>query len=146
MLISASNDSPFRFADTTFQQAHRTILSQPTVHHITRPLSSAEETGPMPKKLRSTAPQHALKPAKSLKLSIDDPMKKARTRPALMSSNSFSSSNNRSQPSVTSRAALPAGKNNNPSGNITRRSTRLVAGSKHASKVCVRCLYFFWTC
>ncbi|KAE9384512.1 hypothetical protein BT96DRAFT_652027, partial [Gymnopus androsaceus JB14] len=134
----ASNDSPFRFADTTFQQAQRTNHSQH--QHTTRPLSSAEETGPMPKKLRSTAPQHTLKPSKPLKLSIDDPMKKARTRPALMSSNSFSSSNNRSQPSVTSRAAPPAGKSNNPANVSTRRSTRLLsgAGSKHASKVSTR--------
>ncbi|KAJ3923641.1 hypothetical protein F5877DRAFT_31172 [Lentinula edodes] len=142
----ASNDSPFRFADTTFQQAHRSSRSQPTVsgstqQPVTRPLSSADEAGPMPKKLRSTAPQHVLKPSKPLKLSIDDPLKKARTRLALMSSNSFSSSNTRSQPTVNSRAAPPASKSAGVNQNVaTRRSTRLLSGtgSKHASKPSTR--------
>ncbi|KAJ3998208.1 hypothetical protein F5050DRAFT_1872567 [Lentinula boryana] len=137
-----SNDSPFRFADTTFQQAHRSSRSQPAVSgstqpSVTRPLSSADEAGPMPKKLRSTAPQVALKPSKPLKLSIDDPLKKARTRPALMSSNSFSSSHTRSQSTVNSRVAPPASKNAVVTQNAAiRRSTRLLSGtgSKHAPK------------
>ncbi|KAJ4488005.1 hypothetical protein J3R30DRAFT_3432763 [Lentinula aciculospora] len=141
-----STDSPFRFADTTFQQAHRNSRSQPTVsgsipQPVTRPLSSADEAGPMPKKLRSTAPQYALKPSKPLKLSIDDPLKKARIRPALMSSNSFSSSNPRSQSTVNSRVAPPASKSMGVNQNMaTRRSTRLLSGtgSKHASKPSIR--------
>ncbi|KAF9069684.1 hypothetical protein BDP27DRAFT_1222171 [Rhodocollybia butyracea] len=147
-----SNDSPFRFADTTFQQAHRSSRSQPTVsgttqQHVTRPLSSADEAGPMPKKLRSTAPQHVLKPSKPLKLSIDDPLKKARTRTALISSsNSFLSSNNCSQPSTTSRVVPIATKSSGGNLNvITRRSTRLLSGigSRHPSKVCLLLLSSF---
>jgi anaphase-promoting complex subunit 3 len=119
----ASSDSPFRFADTTFQQAHRSSRSQPAVsgstqQHITRPLSSADEAGPLPKKLRSIAPQHSLKPSKPLKLPIEDPLKK---------------------PSATSRAVPPATKT--AGANVTtRRSTRLLSGtgSKHASKVSTR--------
>ncbi|KAJ3966938.1 hypothetical protein EV361DRAFT_933112 [Lentinula raphanica] len=136
-----SNDSPFRFADTTFQQTHRNTRSQPTLQGstqqpVTRPLSSADEAGPIPKKLRSAAPQLAHKPSRPLKLTIDDPLKKARTRPALISSNSFSSSHARSQSTVNSKAAPPASKNAAVSQNVaTRRSTRLLSGtSKHAPK------------
>ncbi|KIK59869.1 hypothetical protein GYMLUDRAFT_44345 [Collybiopsis luxurians FD-317 M1] len=119
----ASNESSFRFADTTFQQAHRISRSQTTVpgstQHVTRPLSSADEAGPMPKKLRSTAPQHALKPSKPLKLPIEDPLKK---------------------PLASSKAGISAAKSIGVNNVITRRSTRLLsgAGSKHSSKALTR--------
>ena len=101
-LRRATND-PFYPPDNTFQQAHRTTRSQPSntgapQAHVSRPLSSADEAGPVAKKQRSTA---AIKPGK---LMVDEPLKKARARPALFTTNIFSSVGRRSQPTTSSRA------------------------------------------
>ncbi|TFK42994.1 hypothetical protein BDQ12DRAFT_677146 [Crucibulum laeve] len=106
----ATNDS-FN-PDNSFQQ-HRPTRSQPvnsgaSQPQISRPLSSADEAGPMPKRLRSTTRQpEATKPSKSI---ADDPLKKttsSRTTTGLGKSNAH--------PSVT--------------GIPMRRSTRLLSGT-----------------
>ncbi|KAK1232258.1 chaperonin-containing T-complex alpha subunit Cct1 [Marasmius sp. AFHP31] len=74
----ASTDSPFQFVDTTFHQTHRNSRSQPVLptsnqQHITRPLSSADESGPIPKKPRSAAVEpEPIKPLKTLKPAGED--------------------------------------------------------------------------
>ncbi|KAJ7738514.1 hypothetical protein DFH07DRAFT_841056 [Mycena maculata] len=110
--------------DITFQQVHPPGRSQPiaggsTQQHTSRPLSSADEAGPVAKKLRSAAPQPEMaRSSKSLKLTVDEPMKK----PPLPRA-------------ATSAAATRATK----STSATRRSTRLNSGAstkqttKHAS-------------
>jgi anaphase-promoting complex subunit 3 len=103
----------------------------------TRPLSSADESGPVTKKLRSTSMRQrtleAIKSSSSLPLVTDDPLKKARARPALTLANIFSSSGRRSQSAATSSRS-----NNKPNrdpppnpGLLTRRSSRLLSGSSH---------------
>ncbi|PFH52439.1 hypothetical protein AMATHDRAFT_57055 [Amanita thiersii Skay4041] len=96
-----------------------------------RPLSSADETGPLPKRLRSTTRRlEVTKQTKGTKVQTNDPSKKARARPALIFANIFSSSGRRSQPVTTARTAPSAGKNNAPppANNLaTRRSTRLLS-------------------
>ncbi|KAF9466329.1 hypothetical protein BDZ94DRAFT_1187704 [Collybia nuda] len=138
-----TNDSSFYPPDNSF---HRPTRSQPINTGlpqtlIPRPLSSADEGGPMPKRQRSTARQpEALKSIKPTKLVVDDPSKKARARPALIFANIFSSSGRRSQTTTSSRAAAGLGKSNQPmvSNIATRRSTRLLSGTgtkqTHASK------------
>ena len=139
-----SNDT--FFPDNSIQ-VHRISRSQPTNSGpiqapASRPLSSADEAGPVPKRLRSTTRQpEAVKP-KSSKSSLDDPLKKARARPALSFANIFSSSGRRSQPTTSSRTNLGPGKSNaQPSHIPTRRSTRLLSGTgtklPHASKVSI---------
>jgi len=124
----ATNDSSFYPPDISFQQSHpRPTRSQATTtqQHTSRPLSSADETGPVPKKLRSTARQpDAAKSSKPNKLAVDEPLRK---------------------PAISSRIATGgAGKSNlqhiqpsNPSI-ATRRSTRLLSGTgnkqTHSSK------------
>jgi anaphase-promoting complex subunit 3 len=77
-----SNDSYYP-ADNTFHQAHRSTRSQPIISGPTqlptsRPLSSADETGPATKKLRSTARQpEGSKPSRPPKSMMDDSMRKA---------------------------------------------------------------------
>lgn len=144
----ATNDSSFYPSDNSFQQIHRASRSQPTASGPTqpptsRPLSSADEAGPVPKKLRSNVRQpEAVKSSKPNKLTTDDPLKKARARPALTFANIFSSPGRRSQPTSSHRTAAGTGKSNNPPVNpnvATRRSTRLLSGSgtkqPHSSKV-----------
>lgn len=76
--------------DTTFQQAHRSTRSQSLMPgsnhpHFTRPLSSAEETGPVTKKLRSAVRQpDATKSSKPLKSAMEDPSKKVCNRYTLV--------------------------------------------------------------
>lgn len=131
MLYTAFRASDTSFnPDNTFQQAHRTTRSQPSISgpsqtHFSRPLSSADETGPVPKKLRPAVRQVEALKSKPSKLITDDPLKKARARPALSFANLISSGP--SQPTTSSRA-IAAGKSNNgsTSGNAgTRRSNRL---------------------
>ncbi|KAJ7582835.1 hypothetical protein C8J56DRAFT_865104 [Mycena floridula] len=132
------NDTSLFSADDTFQQTgHRSTRSQPTIisgpnhPHISRPLSSADETGPVTKKLRSAARQpDTLRSSKLSKLSGDDPLKKARARSALTFANS-----SHVQP-TTSRSSTLAGKSNaaSTSNPTIRRSSRLVPGVKQTTK------------
>lgn len=122
-----------------FQQVHppgrapQPVAMGSTQLHTSRPLSSADEAGPVAKKLRSAAPQPEMaRSSKPLKLTVDEPLKKARVRPALKFSNPFSSSGRPSQPPIPSRAASGTGKSNNHalvSSTGTRRSTRLNSGT-----------------
>lgn len=107
-----------------------------------RPLSSADETGPVQKRLRSTTRQRSVDLAKSKpsKLVVDEPLKKARARPALKFANIFSSPGRRSQPIQNLRSVVGVGKNERHPGNNgigPRRSTRLLSGTtnKQAGKV-----------
>lgn len=107
-----------------------------------RPLSSADETGPVQKRLRSTTRQRSVDLAKSKpsKLVVDEPSKKARARPALKFANIFSSPGRRSQPTQNLRSVVGVGKNERHPGNNgvgPRRSTRLLSGTmnKQAGKV-----------
>ncbi|KAF6764771.1 hypothetical protein DFP72DRAFT_869216 [Ephemerocybe angulata] len=83
------------------------------------------------KKLRSTAGRQIdPKPKSSSKTAVDEPLKKARARPALSFANIFSSSH--SQPAAPSRAPTTLTKNNaqpNVTHTATRRSNRLQSGS-----------------
>lgn len=82
LLDSGSNDSSFYAADTTFQHAPRTTRAQSGLAAsvnpaISRPLSSAEETGPVQKKLRSTGRlPESIRGSKGQK-PPDEPIKKA---------------------------------------------------------------------
>ncbi|KAF9533502.1 hypothetical protein CPB83DRAFT_889998 [Crepidotus variabilis] len=155
-----TNDSSF-YPDNSFQ-AHRNprIQTQSTIPvlAVPRPLSSADEAGPVTKRLRSTSSQPEVLPpnpppptaaaqnlkSKPSKSNLDDPsmMKKARARPALSFANIFSSSSRRSQSTTSSRtnaAGAASGKSNNnvpppaaavaTTGIATRRSTRLQSGT-----------------
>ncbi|KAF9009424.1 hypothetical protein BDQ17DRAFT_1397732 [Cyathus striatus] len=131
----AANDS--FYPDNSFQ--HRPTRSHAgnagaTQAYVTRPLSSADEAGPKPKRLRSTTRQpEVVKSMKPNSKSInDDNPKKARARPALSFANIFSSSGRSSQTLTSSRTAPGLGKSNaQPTvSNIpTRRSTRLLSGT-----------------
>ena len=146
----------------------RASKSQPTAlaahPPAVRPLSSADEAGPVTKKLRSsvrqrTAPPSSnavdsnvnLKPSKStgtLLAGADDRSKssKARARPALTIANIFSSSG-RAQTTATSRlhaagtAISKHSREQQPvAGPGTRRSTRLNSGTNNkpaATKVSI---------
>ncbi|KAL0580244.1 chaperonin-containing T-complex alpha subunit Cct1 [Marasmius crinis-equi] len=118
----ASSDSPFQYVDTTFHQAHRNSRSQPvlptsTHQHITRPLSSADESGPIPKKPRSAAvDSEFIKPLKTLKSAGEDISRKG-------SSSRNSTATTKGTQSLTSNAG-------------TRRSQRLqgTSNTKPSSK------------
>lgn len=114
-----------------------------------RPLSSADETGPVQKRLRSTTRQRSVDLAKSKpsKLVVEEPLKKARARPALKFANIFSSPGRRSQPIQNLRSVVGVGKNERHPGNNgvgPRRSTRLLSGpmSKQAGKVRFSSCYY----
>ncbi|KDQ59445.1 hypothetical protein JAAARDRAFT_174746 [Jaapia argillacea MUCL 33604] len=134
-----TNDSFFHFPDNSILDSHiRPSRSQPVIPTvsqpaISRPLSSADETGPVPKKLRSTARQRIGEEAKSTKptAALDDRLKKARARPALMLANFFSSSGRDSQSKPLPARAVPSlVKSDNPiNAAPTRRSTRLLSGT-----------------
>lgn len=97
-------------APDTLQQ-HRHTRTQSSMQasssqtHFSRPLSSADEAGPVPKKLRSTRQPEPSKHSKSLKQNGDDPQKKS------------------------SRITAVPGKIGNAASNATRRSTRLLSGT-----------------
>ncbi|KAG5647154.1 hypothetical protein DXG03_001109 [Asterophora parasitica] len=151
----ATNDS--FYPDNSFQ-VQRVARSQPTKLETLQPpapsrsLSSTDEGGPNPKRQRSTARQPELaKPSTTANLNppanpssnslasksntvLDNPVKKARARPALSFANIFSSSGRRSQPKSTVASSRTAGvgvgkSNAQPSGLPTRRSTRLLSGT-----------------
>ncbi|KAJ3497688.1 hypothetical protein NLJ89_g10317 [Agrocybe chaxingu] len=115
----ATNDSSFYPAENSFLAG-------------SRPLSSADESGPVTKRLRSTASQPEGLKSKPSKTSLDDPSKKARARPALSFANIFSSAGRRSQQTTSSRTNAALGKSNTlPSvpPAPTRRSSRLQSGT-----------------
>ncbi|KAF9050654.1 TPR-like protein [Hymenopellis radicata] len=121
-------------------QLHRNAKPQPSMNvppqpHFSRPLSSAEETGPVPKKMRSTRQLETSKTSKFLKQNGDDPQKKARDRPGFQLSNFFSSSARRSQ--QPSRSGNPSKTGNANTSMMTRRSNRLLSGTgpKQGTKV-----------
>ena len=138
-----TNESSFCPPESSFLRPHRPSRQPSTSGNVqpptSRPLSSADEAGPVPKKMRSTVRQ----PTKSMptKQSSEEPLKKARARPALKFANFFSSSGRRSQPTTSSRATSTGlGKNDRIPSNstiATRRSIRLLTGNgnKQSSKV-----------
>jgi anaphase-promoting complex subunit 3 len=153
-MLRATNDSSFYPPDNSFQHSHsrptrsQIALSGSTQQPTSRPLSSADETGPVPKKLRSTTRQpDAIKPSKPNKLTVDEPLRKARARPALTFANFFSSSGRHSQPTTSSSRTAIGGLGKSGTQQIqpsnpsiaTRRSTRLLTGTgskqPHPSKV-----------
>ncbi|KAH7924550.1 TPR-like protein [Leucogyrophana mollusca] len=142
----ATNDSFFPTENSFLQPPPRnprgeTTGAGPSQPPASRPLSSADETGPAHKRLRSTTRQQSIEAVKSkpTKLTVDEPLKKARARPALKFANFFSSPGRRSQPVTSTRATAGVGKSDRHPGNPSlapRRSTRLLSGptTKPASK------------
>lgn len=101
-------DNSFQMRRTTRSQPSNVVLQT----NIPRPLSSAEEAGPVQKKLRSTAGRQIdPKPKSSSKTAVDEPLKK----PAAPSRAPTTLTKNNAQPNVTHTA--------------TRRSNRLQSGS-----------------
>ncbi len=96
-----------------------------------RALSSADEGGPAPKKLRATTRGVERASNKSVAAADDARSKKARARPALTLVNLFSSAGRRPQPTAVSSRHVPvAGGRSDRDGNTpglgTRRSARLM--------------------
>ncbi|CAK5279633.1 unnamed protein product [Mycena citricolor] len=118
---SLTSDNSFYAQDLTFHQVHPPARPHGQLPHVSRPLSSADEAGPVPKKLRSTAPPGETdRPIKPLKGGVDELSKKvpALSRPIAGSSKS----------SGHASTTVPG----------TRRSTRLNSGTgkaAHVSKV-----------
>ena len=114
---------------------------------IPRPLSSAEETGPVPKKPRSLSRTAVTADTEKLKQSnagVETRSKKARARQVLTSSNSLSPPSHKHAPSTRNKqstaATIRVSKNEAPTANNapvgSRRSTRLLSGAgKHVVKV-----------
>ncbi|KAJ6630660.1 hypothetical protein B0H10DRAFT_2160078 [Mycena sp. CBHHK59/15] len=111
--VQSTNDISIYPPDMTFQQVHPPGRSQlpvsgSTQMHTSRPLSSADEAGPVAKKLRSAAHQPDMhRSSKPLKLAVDESLKKARARPALKFANFFSSSGRRAHVSNRDRRRQP---------------------------------------
>ena len=155
----ATTDSSF-YGEPSFQGPIRASRSQPTTLPVqppaVRPLSSADEAGPVTKKLRSTVRQrtappsttaadtHHVKPSKSAGTlpavpgPADDRTKssKARARPALTIANIFSSPGRRVQdPAAASRSNATTTKDTAeqrippPTFGPARRSSRLQLGT-----------------
>lgn len=160
---SGTTDSSF-YGEASFQGSIRASRSQPTTLAVqppaVRPLSSADEAGPVTKKLRSTVRQRTappsttaadthLKASKSVgAMPIAGPASgpglagdrtkssKARARPALTNANIFSSSGPAQNAAASSRSqAIGIGKP--PAAATTRRSSRLQSGSSKAAKVVI---------
>lgn len=141
---SAANDSFSYPPEHSVLQAHyRPKVAQ---SQASRPLSSADEAGPVPKKLRSSGIRQRsgeilLKasklPAPTAAAADDARSKKARARPALTLANIFSPSTGRRQQSAatTSRNATTAGggKSDREANAVTRRSARLMGGPSKPS-------------
>lgn len=143
-----TNDSSFCPPESSFLQPHRPSRQASTSGNVqpptSRPLSSADEAGPVPKKMRSTVRQ----PVKSKPMQFsEEPLKKARARPALKFANFFSSSGRRSQPTTTSSSRIAStglGKSDRMPSNpsiATRRSTRLLSGNGNKQPGKVRDFY-----
>ncbi|KAI0041541.1 TPR-like protein [Auriscalpium vulgare] len=100
-----------------------------------RALSSADETGPATKKLRSSSTRprlgEAAPKASKVAAADDGRSKKARARPALTLVNLFSSS--AGQPAATSSRNAAAGGSKIERDSGTRRSARLMSGGSKAS-------------
>ncbi|KIM65304.1 hypothetical protein SCLCIDRAFT_112905 [Scleroderma citrinum Foug A] len=135
-----TNDSFFRTENTFLQPLPRTIRTEnapagPSQLPV-RPLSSTDESGPVQKRLRPTTRQRSIEitKSKSSKVIVDEPLKKARARPALTFANIFSSPGRRSQPVQNSKTIIGTGKNERTLGNAVlgpRRSTRLLSGASN---------------
>jgi len=136
----ATNDSFFRTENTFLQPLPRTMRTEnapagPSQLPV-RPLSSTDESGPVQKRLRPTTRQRSIEmvKSKSSKVIVDEPLKKARARPALTFANIFSSPGRRSQPVQNSKTTVGTGKNERTLGNAVlgpRRSTRLLSGASN---------------
>ncbi|KAI0670581.1 protein prenylyltransferase [Trametes maxima] len=155
----ATTDSSF-YGEPSFQTQIRASRSQPATLAVhppaVRPLSSADEAGPVTKKLRSTVRQrpapssttaaeaHHLKPSKSAgavpATANDHPRSlKARARPALTNANLFSSSGRPAQTTAASSRLHMLGTGKMMPNTGARRSTRLQSGgTKLASKPSTR--------
>jgi anaphase-promoting complex subunit 3 len=136
-LCSTTNASSSCQTENSIQQPHHwNTRSQAAQPPSSRPLSSADEAGPAPKRPRSTVRQGSTrgssKPSKS-----DEPVKKA--RPGLTFANFFSSSSGRrSQPATSSKTATGAAGKSGQSHAVgsaipPRRSTRLLSGTANKS-------------
>ena len=159
----ATTDSSF-YGEPSFQEPVRASRSQPTTLAVqppaVRPLSSADEAGPVTKKLRSTVRQrtappsttaadtHHLKPSKSAGAlpaatpapgPADDRTKssKARARPALTIANIFSSSGRPAQNAAASSRSHVVGLGKPTTGATARRSSRLQSGGSKIAKVVI---------
>ncbi|KAH9951396.1 protein prenylyltransferase [Amylocystis lapponica] len=159
----ATADSSFYPESSSIQGPIRASRSQPMVSlavqpPAVRPLSSADEAGPVTKKLRPavrqrTAPSSSnaadsnvsLKPSRSVGAlpipnGADDRPKpsKARARPALTVANIFSSSGRAQTAAAASRSAgvgRGAREQQPAAGPATRRSTRLLSGTSSKTLV-----------
>lgn len=156
-----TNDSSF-YGEPSFQGPIRASRSQPTTLAVqppaVRPLSSADEAGPVTKKLRSTVRQRTappsstaadthLKPSKSTGTvpvasgagPTDDRTKssKARARPALTIANIFSSSGRPAQNAAASSRSHVVGLGKPTTGATARRSSRLQSGGSKIAKVAI---------
>ncbi|KAM6500894.1 hypothetical protein JOM56_003908 [Amanita muscaria] len=130
--LSIANDAAPSLESTFHRPRQKQTNAAVSQMQASRPLSSADETGPLPKRLRSTNKHADTAKQKSVKVAEDDSSKKARARPALIFANIFSSSGRRSQPATTVRSAAGSGKSNATAAAInlaTRRSTRLLGGA-----------------
>ncbi|KAL4067664.1 TPR-like protein [Scleroderma citrinum] len=136
----ATNDSFFRTENSFLQPPPRNVRTENALagpsQPPARPLSSTDESGPVQKRLRPTTRQRSIEvtKSKSSKVIVDDPLKKARARPALTFANIFSSPGRRSQPVQNSKTTIGTGKNERSLGNAVlgpRRSTRLLSGTSN---------------
>ncbi len=159
MLDRGTTDSSF-YGEPSFQGPIRASRSQPTTLAVqppaVRPLSSADEAGPVTKKLRSTVRQRIappssaaadthLKPSKSTGILpvasgpglTGDRTKssKARARPALTIANIFSSSGRPAQNTAASSRSHAVGLGKPATGAAARRSSRLQSGGSKIAKV-----------
>ncbi|RDX48353.1 protein prenylyltransferase [Lentinus brumalis] len=153
-----TTDSSF-YGEPSFQGPIRASRSQPTTLAVqppaVRPLSSADEAGPVTKKLRSTVRQRTappssaaadthLKPSKSTGILpvasgpglTGDRTKssKARARPALTIANIFSSSGRPAQNTAASSRSHAVGLGKPATGAAARRSSRLQSGGSKIAK------------
>lgn len=153
---SSTIDSSFAVEDSFAYKPIPASKSQPGPSSMVqppavRPLSSADEMGPVPKKPRSTTRQRAppsstaadtnMQTSKSagalLQGVADDRSKssKARARPALTIANIFSSPGRRAQQAATSSRSTAPSKAAKEQPPITRRSSRLLGGSTSKTKL-----------
>ncbi|KAI8998827.1 protein prenylyltransferase [Trametes punicea] len=130
----ATADSSF-YGEPSFQAPMRASRSQPAILAVqppaVRPLSSADEAGPVTKKLRSNARQRPAPPSTTaVETHPLKPSKSAGALPGGAADDRSKSSKNAAASSRSHAAGKAA------SGAATRRSTRLQSGgaSRHASR------------